>query len=53
MFSGAGSGAIMGENTNGQGGFDSCDTSQHGGLEVNIYNAAGMLIDARFTFVIP
>ena len=52
-ISGAGSGPVMGENTNGQGGLDSCTGSATGGLELRIYNENGVLSDERFSFIVP
>jgi hypothetical protein len=54
VISGAGSGPVIGENTNGQGGADSCTDAPNGtGLELRIYNDAGGFSDERFTFVVP
>jgi hypothetical protein len=55
VISGAGSGAITGENLNGQGGADACASAPNQeGLQLQIYDAAsGTLSDERFSFVVP
>jgi hypothetical protein len=53
-ISGNGSGPVIGEQTNGVGGPDSCSLAPNGvGLELRIYDAAGTLSDQRFSFVVP
>ena len=52
--SGAGSGPVIGENTNGLGGPDSCSGAADGlGLELRIYDENGTLSDERFGFIVP
>jgi hypothetical protein len=54
VISGAGSGPVFGENQNGIGGADACaGAPNQAGLELQIYNEAGVLSDERFTFVVP